>query len=189
MRVVVAEGPVLACAGLTSLVQAAGHAVAGVAHTAEEVPALVGDVVPDAVVTGPALAAASDSLAARVALVRERHPAVGVVVLGRMVPIAGSAVLAARIDGAPSLDAALAAVAHGGVAVEPERSLTRLTPRENAVLRLMASGLSNQGIAERMRVTTNTVGTHVQHVFDKLGLPDEPAVNRRVLAVLAYLAQ
>jgi DNA-binding NarL/FixJ family response regulator len=55
------------------------------------------------------------------------------------------------------------------------------------VLDLMARGLSNRGIAEKLSLTTNTVGTHVQHVFDKLGVPDSHAENRRVLAVLAYL--
>ncbi len=40
---------------------------------------------------------------------------------------------------------------------------------------------------QRHAVPLNTVGTHVQHILRKLGLPDTTADNRRVLAVLAFL--
>ena len=43
-----------------------------------------------------------------------------------------------------------------------------ITPRELEILQLMASGLSNREIAERLFVTQNTVKTHATHVFDKL---------------------
>jgi DNA-binding NarL/FixJ family response regulator len=51
----------------------------------------------------------------------------------------------------------------------------------------MAEGLSNKGIAARLYVSLNTVGTHVQHIFRKLSLPDTNADNHRVPAVLAFL--
>lgn len=44
-----------------------------------------------------------------------------------------------------------------------------LTPRELEILQLMADGLSNREIAERVFVSENTVKTHSSRVFDKLG--------------------
>jgi DNA-binding NarL/FixJ family response regulator len=65
--------------------------------------------------------------------------------------------------------------------------LDQLTRREREVLSLMAEGLTDRGIAERLFVTLNTVETHIRHIISKLGLPATPADNRRVRAVLAYL--
>jgi DNA-binding NarL/FixJ family response regulator len=65
--------------------------------------------------------------------------------------------------------------------------LAELTEREREVLVLMAEGLTDLAIAERLWVTTRTVETHVRHILSRLGLPPDPQYNRRVLAVLAYL--
>jgi DNA-binding NarL/FixJ family response regulator len=90
-------------------------------------------------------------------------------------------------------------VANGGSAIDPKivstllqrrRSddpLARLTPREREVLELMASGTSNQGVADKLVITLRAVEKYVSSVFDKLGLPSTRSESRRVLAVLLYL--
>src|SRR5829696_9872474 len=52
-----------------------------------------------------------------------------------------------------------------------------ITPRELEVLQLIAEGLSNKEMAERLFVSENTVKTHASRVFDKLG------ASRRTQAV------
>jgi DNA-binding NarL/FixJ family response regulator len=69
----------------------------------------------------------------------------------------------------------------------PEDPLAALSPREREVLSLVAEGLSNRGIAERLFVTERTVEAHVTQVFQKLGLDGSPISHRRVLAALAFL--
>ena len=61
------------------------------------------------------------------------------------------------------------------------RQLEALTEREEEVLRLMARGLGNQEIAQKLFVTEATVKTHVNHILDKLG-----ASNRVQAVVVAY---
>ena len=64
----------------------------------------------------------------------------------------------------------------------------RLTPREQEVLRLMAEGRSNGGIANQLVVMPKAVEKHIANIFSKLGLPADAAEHhRRVLAVLTYL--
>jgi DNA-binding NarL/FixJ family response regulator len=90
-------------------------------------------------------------------------------------------------------------VAAGGSAIDPQivttllrrprrdDPLDRLTPREREVLELMASGTSNQGIADRMVISLRAAEKYVSSVFDKLGIPSSRQESRRVLAVLLYL--
>jgi DNA-binding NarL/FixJ family response regulator len=94
---------------------------------------------------------------------------------------------------------ALARVAAGGTALDPEvvgqllgagrhaRDLASLTRREREVLALMAEGRSNAGIAAALVVSDGAVEKHVASIFGKLGLPPSESDNRRVLAVLRYL--
>jgi DNA-binding NarL/FixJ family response regulator len=94
---------------------------------------------------------------------------------------------------------AVRTVAEGGTALDPEvvaRMLERrrrtdplegLTPREREVLALMAEGLSNNGIAERLVVGPPAVEKHVTQIFSKLEIGRDRAENQRVLAVLTLI--
>ncbi|MBV8529527.1 MAG: response regulator transcription factor [Candidatus Dormibacteraeota bacterium] len=81
-----------------------------------------------------------------------------------------------------------AAVVEASVATRTGRDrLGPLTAREVAVLRLMAEGLTDRGICERLSLSPKTAATHVQHIFAKLELPSDASDNRRVHALLVYL--
>ena len=66
--------------------------------------------------------------------------------------------------------------------------LAELTPREREVLALIAQGKTDRGIAEELFVTRKTVEAHVRSILAKLDLPTDASENRRVHAVLAFLA-
>jgi DNA-binding NarL/FixJ family response regulator len=143
--------------------------------------------------------------------IRGRFPGMGVIVLSQYVDAeyalrlldgeeAGSGyLLKDRIMEAVELVDAIHRVAAGETVVDREliRSLLErrragepldaLTEREREVLGLMAEGLTDRGIAERLWVTPKTVEAHVRHIMRKLDLPMGSAHNRRVHAVLAYL--
>ncbi len=65
--------------------------------------------------------------------------------------------------------------------------LDDLTGRERDVLREMARGLSNTGIADALVLSESAVEKHISAIFAKLGHHEQPGTNRRVSAVLAYL--
>ena len=87
----------------------------------------------------------------------------------------------------------------GGTALDPEivgRMLGRrrvsgpldeLSPRERDVLREMAEGKSNRGIAEALVVSDAAVEKHVTSIFRKLEIEPTATEHRRVLAVLRYV--
>jgi len=94
---------------------------------------------------------------------------------------------------------ALHRVAGGGTAIDPDvvaqlltrtrpdARLDRLSPRERDVLALMAEGLGNAVIAERLFVTDGAVHKHIRSIFAKLELAPTDGTDRRVAAVLHHL--
>ena len=68
----------------------------------------------------------------------------------------------------------------------PDQHLLLLTDREREVLALIAAGATNAAVAKRLFLAPRAVERHVNVIFEKLGLPEGPETNRRVLAALAY---
>jgi DNA-binding NarL/FixJ family response regulator len=143
--------------------------------------------------------------------IKRNHPEVGVLVLSQhietshaieLVTLGGFGYLLKDrvLDVDEFLDAA-DRVARGGSALDPQvvgrllgqgrhsGALDELSERELEVLELMAEGLTNAGIAERLVVSERTVETHVRNVLTKLNIPDSQNGHRRVLAVLTYISE
>lgn len=142
--------------------------------------------------------------------IRREHPDVAVLILSQYVEIEYVAPLvtsgAARIgyllkerilDPSTVVDA-LRRVVAGECVIDPavvaellaprtDGALALLSARESDVLALIAEGMTNAGIASRLSLSERTIEVHSQHVFAKLGLPEDQQVNRRVLSALRYL--
>ena len=212
MRVAVAEDSVLLREGLNSLLTDGGFDVVGRWDNADDLVARVRTDPPDVAILDIRLPPTHSDEGLQAALhLRERHPAVGVLVLSQYVEVglamkllADSAervgyLLKDRISDVPEFLAAVRRVGRGGSALDPtiistmlarrrrDDPLALLTPRERQVLELMATGSSNQGIADAMVITVRAVEKYVSSVFDKLGLPSSASESRRVLAVLLFL--
>jgi DNA-binding NarL/FixJ family response regulator len=67
-------------------------------------------------------------------------------------------------------------------------AVAQLSPREAEVLAAMAGGANNAAIAAQLFLTVRAVERHINAIFAKLGLTDEPDYHRRVRAVLLYLS-
>ena len=209
MRVMVVDDSLLVREGLVALLAARGHDVVEVADNPTAVPALVRASTPEVVLVDIKMPPTYTDEGLRLAAgIRSHHPDIGVLVLSQYLVASYVALLLARspervgyllkdnILRPEVLDMAIARVAGGGTFVDPQlvsrmvtaaSSLDILSDREREVLGLMAQGLSDRGIAERLTVSLQTVYTHVQHVFTKLDLPATSSDNRRVRAVVAYL--
>ena len=72
-------------------------------------------------------------------------------------------------------------------AARRQSPLLGLTEREREVLHEMATGRNNATIAKTLFMSDRAVEKHIGSVFQKLGLIEEREVNRRVMAVLAFL--
>jgi DNA-binding NarL/FixJ family response regulator len=212
VRVAIAEDSVLLRDGLARLLGDAGFDVVGECGTADELMLKVNSFPPDVVVLDIRLPPTHNDEGLRAALeIRERHPAVGVFVLSQYIElglalqlITHSAdgvgyLLKDRITDTDEFVAAVRRVADGGSALDPtivstllsrrrsDDPLAQLTPREREVLELMATGSSNQGIADELVITLRAVEKYVSTIFTKLGLPSTKSESRRVLAVLMFL--
>jgi DNA-binding NarL/FixJ family response regulator len=217
LRVVVAEDNALLREGLSRLI--AAEPDLELAGTCADLPGLLAAIdeePPDVVVTDIRMPPSGTDEGIRAAnTVRERHPGVGVVVLSQYANPdyalalleGGSArrayLLKERVGDVEELIGAIREVARGGSVVDPKvvdalvtatsravkSDLDRLTPRESEILAEMATGKSNAAIAASLILSERAVEKHTNSIFSKLGLTEEPDVNRRVKAVLLFLAE
>jgi DNA-binding NarL/FixJ family response regulator len=214
IRVVLAEDHALFREGLHQLVDREDDLeVVGTASDEAELLNLVDELSPDVVVTDIRMPPTGTDEGVRAAgRFTESHPSMGVVVLSQYSSPAyalalldkGSAgrayLLKDSVADVDQLVNAIRAVADGGSMIDPSvvdslvsarnkktEGLDRLTPREHEVLAEMAQGKSNGAIAAALVLSERAVEKHINSIFSKLGLTEEPQTNRRVKAVLMLL--
>jgi DNA-binding CsgD family transcriptional regulator len=64
-------------------------------------------------------------------------------------------------------------------AEQPRHPVPRLTPRQNELLRLLAAGRTNSQIARQLGIFEGTVRTHLENIYDKLGVSSRTAAVTR----------
>ncbi len=147
--------------------------------------------------------------------IRAEYPEIGVVVLSQYAEedyayelLRDGAeglgyLLKERVGDLDELIRALHDVARGGSVLDPrvvdglvarkdrqaQSALAQLTEREREVLSQMAQGKNNAAIAKTLFLTERAVEKHINSLFHKLGLSEEPEIHRRVMAVLAFLRE
>lgn len=215
VRVVLAEDNVLMRAGIERVLLAAGDVeVAAAVGDLGDLERAIAEHEPAVVVTDIRMPPTGTDEGIRVAArLRAERPDVGVVVLSQHEEPAyalalleeGSGgrayLLKDRVAEADDLVDAVRQVAAGGSVIDPRvveglvsanrtsrrSEVDRLTPREQEVLGEIAQGKSNAAIAAALFLSERAVEKHTNSIFSKLGLTEEPDVNRRVKAVLMYL--
>ena len=212
MRVVVADDVLLTRKGIVHLLEDAGVEVVAEAGDADELLRKVRLDQPDVAIadirtppthTDEGLVAAQS--------IRSEHPEVGVLVLSQYVepsyamrlvedhPERVGYLLKDRVFDIATVVDALRRIVEGETVIDPtivarlvgrrrrNDPLSQLTEREQEVLGLIAEGVSNRALAERLFITERTVEAHVTQIFQKLELTESPDQHRRVLAVLRFL--
>jgi DNA-binding NarL/FixJ family response regulator len=212
VRVAIAEDSVLLREGVARLLDDAGFEVVAKCGDARDLMLKVRSYDLDIVIVDIRLPPTHSDEGLQAALeIRANHPDVSVLVLSQYVELglalkllADSAesvgyLLKDRISDVDDFVGAVRRVAGGGSAIDPnivstllarqrdDDPLASLTPREREVLELMATGSSNQGIADKLVITLRAVEKYVSTIFGKLGLPSTGSESRRVLAVLTFL--
>ncbi|HEX2360958.1 MAG TPA: response regulator transcription factor [Jiangellaceae bacterium] len=214
LRVVLAEDNYLVREGTRRLLEDSGEVdVVAAVGNAEELRDAVRRFAPHAVLTDIRMPPGHHMEGIEAAhAIRRDHPGIGVVVLSQHTDevyafallrdgTGGLAyLLKDRLGDVEDLIRALREVARGGSVIDPvvveglvgrrtraaRSPLAALTTRELDVLREMAQGKTNAGIEQALHLSSSTVEKHVNSIFGKLGLGEEP-VHRRVAAVIAFL--
>lgn len=213
---VLADDSYIVREGVRMLLEDAGYVVTCAAADLNGLMASVEDSTPDVVMTDIRMPPTHTDEGIRAARqIRRSHPEVGVIVLSQYAEPEyavrlfedGSDGLAyllkERVGDLEELEAAITTVRAGGSSIDPrvvdtlmegrrrarESRLSRLTEREAEVLAHLARGRSNKAIADAVFLSERAVEKNINSVFAKLDLAPEPDTNRRVLAVLAYLAE
>lgn len=215
LRVVFAEDNYLVRAGTAALFAEVDEVeLVRVVQGSDGLITAVDDLKPDAVLTDirmPPTYTNEGIIAAK--RIRNEYPGTGVVVLSQYVEadyayelladgVAGLGyLLKERIAQVDELVRALQDVCRGGSVLDPKvvegllarrkaeaaSPLNGLTERERQVLEQMAIGRSNAAIAGQLYLSERAVEKHISSLFQKLNLPSEGDVNRRVVAVLTFL--
>lgn len=217
LRVLLAEDNYLVREGTRRLLEAGGDVqVLAAVGSSEELLDAVERLRPDAVLTDIRMPPRHHMEGIEAALeIRAAHPGVGVVVLSQHADDAYAMALLAegtsglayllkeRVADRSELVRALRETAAGRSVIDPAvvealvlrksraaaSQLRDLTPRELEVLSLMAQGRTNAGIGEALELSNSAIEKHINNIFSKLGLSEEPQIHRRVAAVLAYLQE
>ena len=209
---ILADDAVLIRHGLARLLEDVDVEVVAEVSNAEELLAAVADDRPDVAVVDIRMPPTNTDEGLRAAReIRSRWPAVAVLVLSQHVEIAYALrlltgqeagvgyLLKDRVADVDTFVTALRRVHTGSTVVDPtlvselvgcprvDHPLSQLSARELEVLALVAEGLTDRGIAERLFLSGKTVEAHVRSIFRKLELPTDATENGRVHAVLAYL--
>jgi DNA-binding NarL/FixJ family response regulator len=214
MRVAIAEDGALFRQGLVMLLEAAGHDVVGCVEGGNELVALLGTEPADVAVLDIRMPPEPDGGLITAERLRGLYPQMGLLLLShyaethylmRILDVGTERIgyrLKEKIASVDVLSDTLVRIQAGEIVIEPalakrlvdrprgreEKSLSSLTEREYDVLKLMAEGRSNAGIAGQLYVGPKAVEKHVANIFSKLGLPSDASHHhRRVLAVLTYL--
>jgi len=216
IRVVLAEDNYLVREGVKQLIEAQDGIE--LVATCEDLPTLeraIADHAPDVVLTDIRMPPSHTDEGLRIAdQLRDAAPATGVVILSQFAEpeyalalldrgASGRAyLLKERVSDVSQLVNAIREVAAGGSVIDPsvvealvrtrsnahESPLRQLTTREREVLQQLAEGKNNAAIAKTLFLTERGVEKHINAIFSKLGLSEEPDVHRRVKAALTYLS-
>jgi len=216
LRVVLAENSLLMREGIISVLALSDEI--DVVDSCEDYESLLASVAehdPDVVVTDIRMPPTQTDEGIRAAnVIRASKSEVGVVVLSQYVEpdyamrlleqgSNGRAyLLKERVGDAEELASAIRRVADGGSVIDPKvvdalidartsnspSVLDRLTEREREVLAEIAKGGTNAAVGEALFISSRSVEKHVNSIFMKLDLNHETDTNRRVRAVLLYLA-
>jgi DNA-binding NarL/FixJ family response regulator len=212
MRVVIADDNLLVRKGIAALLRDSGIEVAAEVDDGDELLQAVEAHRPDVAIVDIRMPPTHTDEGLRAAQeIRERHPEVSIVVLSQHVeygvatrvlaehPARLGYLLKDRVTDIDDFVGTLRRVTLGGTALDPQvvsrlldsepdgGPLDALTPREREVLQLIAEGLSNPAIADRLGITLRSAEKYVSSIFAKLDLPDTGTEHRRVLAVLQFL--
>lgn len=142
-------------------------------------------------------------------IVRAQQPAIGLLLLSQYDDlayvhqflgtdsVAKGYLLKSTLGDIASLFQAIKAVVSRQLVLDPQlaeqllqnsaSSLNHLTKQEQRILAEMARGLDNHGIAEALSIEKSTVENHINSIYSKLGIGQEPGRHRRVEAVLKFL--
>jgi len=210
-RIVIADDELLVREGIASLLEGSSFDVVGLAGDVPGLMHLVREHVPELVVVDIRMPPSHSTEGLNAAQeIRTEFPEIGILVLSAHVEVHRAIDLLAegkgmgyllktRVTDAGAFLETLDRIARGGTVIDPELvkelvtarrahdPLSELTPREHEVLRLMAEGRSNAGIARQLWVSEGTVHKHVQSILRKLPLSETADDHRRVLAVITFL--